>query len=365
MIRRDWNHPCIILWGVRINESDDDHDFYVRTNALAHQLDPSRQTGGIRYRQSSEFLEDVFTMIDFGFPLQEPNHPLYLNTEFVGHTYPTKSIDNAERLQEHMRRHARVHNQLMSNPKFAGGIGWCAFDYNTHAGFGSGDRICYRGVSDIFHEPKPAAGFYRSQCDPSEEVVLAPAFHWARGDVSQAFSNAVICSNCDKLKVYIDGVFVLEAEPDRVQFAHLKYPPFTVDLEKHLQHWGGLKIEGYVAGKLAITREFSGKDVDQRFLLLPDDTELIADGADTTRVVLRVTDKFDAVRPFASDGIRLELRGPAIIIGDNPMALVGGTAAIWIRATEQPGKVTLIAHHQRLGTQTVEFQILQAATEAI
>ena len=88
MIERDWNHPSIILWGVRINESKDDHDFYTRTNALAHKLDPSRQTGGIRYFQESEFLEDVFTMNDFGLPLKPPNHPRYLNTEFVGHTYP-------------------------------------------------------------------------------------------------------------------------------------------------------------------------------------------------------------------------------------------------------------------------------------
>src|SRR5206468_1634701 len=29
MIRRDWNHPSVVLWGVRINESRDDHDFYV------------------------------------------------------------------------------------------------------------------------------------------------------------------------------------------------------------------------------------------------------------------------------------------------------------------------------------------------
>src|SRR4029077_16810558 len=43
MIRRDWNHPSIILWGVRINESKDDHNFYTRTNALSHQLDPTRQ----------------------------------------------------------------------------------------------------------------------------------------------------------------------------------------------------------------------------------------------------------------------------------------------------------------------------------
>ena len=73
MIRRDWNHPSIILWGVRINESRDNHDFYTRTNALAHQLDPTRQTGGIRYFQESEFLEDVFTMNDFGWPLKPPN----------------------------------------------------------------------------------------------------------------------------------------------------------------------------------------------------------------------------------------------------------------------------------------------------
>ena len=72
MIRRDWNHASIILWGVRINESLDDHNFYMRTNKFAHALDYSRQTGGIRYFQESEFLEDVFTMNDFGFPLSRP-----------------------------------------------------------------------------------------------------------------------------------------------------------------------------------------------------------------------------------------------------------------------------------------------------
>ena len=135
MVRRDWNHPSVILWGVRINESLDDHDFYSRTNAVAHNLDPTRQTGGIRYSQSSEFLEDVFTMNDFGFPLKPPNHSRYLNTEFVGHTYPTKTIDQVERLTEHAMRHARIHDQLASNPQYAGGIGWCAFDYNTHGRF--------------------------------------------------------------------------------------------------------------------------------------------------------------------------------------------------------------------------------------
>ena len=69
-----------------------------RTNALAHSLDDSHQTGGIRNRYDSEPIEDVFTMNDFGFPLWLPNHPVYLNTESNGHMFSTKRFHNAERL---------------------------------------------------------------------------------------------------------------------------------------------------------------------------------------------------------------------------------------------------------------------------
>jgi beta-galactosidase len=365
MIRRDWNHPSIILWGVRINESKDDHDFYTRSNALAHKLDPTRQTGGIRYFQESEFLEDVFTMNDFGWPLKPPNHPRYLNTEFVGHTYPTKTIDQVERLTEHTIRHARVHDQLASNPQYAGGIGWCAFDYNTHADFGSGDRICYHGVTDIFREPKPSAGFYKSQCDPSEEIVLEPAFHWARGDASVGFSHAVVCSNCDHVKMFIGNDLVAEADPDRKQFPYLRYGPFTMELKEIWHHWGDLRIEGYIQDKLVITKRYSGKGIDEKFTLAPDDASLIADGADTTRVVLRVTDEYGAVRPFANDAIKLDLQGPAEIIGDNPFALIGGTGAVWIRAKQEAGTVRLTATHPCLGSQQIEIEIAATPPEIV
>jgi beta-galactosidase len=365
MIRRDWNHPSIILWGVRINESQDDHDFYMRTNALAHQLDPTRQTGGIRDRQNSEFLEDVFTMNDFGFPLKAPNHPRYLNTEFVGHTYPTKTIDNVERLTEHTLRHARIHDQLASNPQYAGGIGWCAFDYNTHGDFGSGDRSCYHGVTDIFREPKPAAGFYKSQCDPAEEIVLEPAFHWARGDASVGFSKAVVCSNCDYLKIYIADELVAEVDPDRKRFPHLRYAPFVVELGDLFHEWGDLRLEGYIQGKQVIVKKLSGNGVDTKFELLPDDTRLIADGADSTRVVMRVTDEFGAIRAFANDSIKLEIEGPAEITGDNPFSLIGGTGAIWIRAKEQPGTVRLTAVHPQLGSKELKFDIGQGPPEIV
>jgi beta-galactosidase len=365
MIRRDWNHPAIILWGVRINESSDDHEFYVRTNALAHELDPTRQTGGIRAFQESELLEDVFTLNDFGYPLKAPNHPLYLNTEFVGHTYNTKTIDNADRLTEHMLRHARVHDQLASDPRYAGGIAWCAFDYNTHPYFGSGDRVCYHGVVDIFREPKRAAGFYRSQCDPTEEVVLEPAIHWAPSDEAGGLSKLVVCSNCEQLKAYIGGRLWREAEPDRAQFPHLRHPPFVFQQEDGVDTWGDLRIEGFIAGRQVIVREYSGSGLDRELTLNPDDASLFADGADTTRVVLRVTDEFGNVRPFANHAIQLHLEGPAELIGENPFVLVGGVGAVWVRAGEQSGTVRLTASHPSFGERRASITILPAPPESV
>ena len=376
MIRRDWNHPAIILWGVRINESQDDHSFYTRTNALAHALDETRQTGGIRYFQSSEFLEDVFTMNDFGFPLKPPNHPRYLNTEFVGHTYPTKTTDDDERQREHTLRHARVHDQLASNPQYAGGIGWCAFDYNTHANFGAGDRICYHGVTDIFREPKAAAGFYKSQIDPEQEAVLEPAFHWAKSDEATGFRRMVVCSNCDQLKFYVrerstedkPWMLIEELAPDREEFAHLKYPPFQmqfdkIDWDKLGFSWGDLRIDGYVKGKQVISRTLSGDGVESALVLAADDKELVADGADSTRVVIRITDAFGNVHPSANDAVVFTLEGPAELLGENPFALAGGQGAVWIRAKEEPGAVRLTAKHARLGSKTVEISLSASQPE--
>ena len=366
MIRRDRNHPSIILWGVRINESQDDHDFYTRTNAVAHELDDSRQTGGVRYLYNSELLEDVMTMNDFGFPLRPPNHPLYLNTEFNGHMFPTKGYDNVDRVMEHALRHARVHDQLASDNRYAGGIGWCAFDYNTHANFGSGDKICYHGVADIFRLPKPAGQFYRSQCDPKEEVVLEPCFNWSQGDQSEGggIRHAVFVSNCDHLKIYVGSDLKAEAEPDRERYAHLTYPPFVVDLSGvHLEDWGDLRIDGFIKGDKVISKTLPGNDYDRQLHVEPDDKELVGDGIDATRVVLRVTNEHGGARPFSSGAVTLHIEGPGEIIGENPFALAGGVGAVWVRSKEGAGTIRLRARHPYLGEQVAEIRVKAAEPE--
>ncbi|HEV8427213.1 MAG TPA: glycoside hydrolase family 2 TIM barrel-domain containing protein [Pyrinomonadaceae bacterium] len=366
MVRRDWNHPAIVLWGVRVNESRDDHDFYTRTNQLARSLDNSRQTAGIRYNYESELLEDVFTMNDFQIPLRPPKHPLYLNTEFIGHMYPTKRNDNVERVTEHAMRHARVHNQLASDKRYAGGIGWCAFDYNTHANFCSTDRICYHGVADIFRLAKPAGGFYRSQCDPTEEIVLEPAFDWSRGDRNESFNIAMVSSNCDHLKIYIGKNLVADINPDRENFPHLKYPPFVTNLRQGINKgWGDMTLEGYLGGRLVITKKLSGQGADRQFHMAADDRELNGDGIDATRVVLKVTDEYGAVRPLANAAISLSLTGPGQIIGENPFSLFGGAGAVWVKAREIPGVIKLTGKHPYLGEKTVEITVKSQRPEIL
>lgn len=358
MVRRDWNHPSIILWGVRINESGDNREFYVRTNKTARDLDNSRQTGGIRNKYDSELLEDVFTMNDFRLPLRPPNHPLYLNTEFIGHMYPTKRNDNIERITEHAMRHARIHNQIGGDKQYAGGIGWCAFDYNTHSNFCSGDRICYHGVADIFRIPKPSAGIYLAQQSPSKRIVLEPAFDWSRGDRDESFNVAFIASNCEQIKIYINKRLVADITPDRKNFPHLAYPPFITNIREGLRgSWGDLTLEGYIGGKLLISKKMSGLGVDQQLLLEADDSELFGDGRDATRMVLKVTDEYGAVRPFANAALALKIEGPGEIVGENPFALFGGVGAVWVKTKEAVGLIKLTATHPVLGSKSLEIKV--------
>lgn len=176
MITEYRNHPSIILWGVRINESVDDDEFYTRTNALAHKLDSTRQTGGVRCNKKMSLLEDVYTYNDFSHtgnnPGCEPKENVtpdmdkaYFVSEYNGHMFPTKPYDSEEHMRDHLIRHAAVLDSVASHRDIAGSFGWCMFDYNTHKDFGSGDRICYHGVMDMFRNEKPAAYIYAAQSE--------------------------------------------------------------------------------------------------------------------------------------------------------------------------------------------------------
>ena len=138
----------------------------------------------------------MFTYNDFSNTIVEPVHTPHLVTEHNGHMFSTKTSDQEERQIEHAMRHARVQNAQMGMRNVAGAIGWCAFDYNTHLHFGSGDRICYHGVMDIFRLPKFAAYLYAAQ--GVKPPFVSVASFWTPGDRSGGGNDPLtIFSNCE------------------------------------------------------------------------------------------------------------------------------------------------------------------------
>ncbi|NKM54489.1 beta-galactosidase [Rhizobium anhuiense] len=369
MIERDWNHPSIIIWGVRINESQDNHDFYAETNRLARELDSTRQTGGVRYITESELLEDVYTMNDFILGNEElpgANRPRttlrgqqentglshkvpYLITEFNGHMHPTKIYDQEQRQAEHVRRHLDVLNAAYGDADISGAIGWCMFDYNTHKDFGSGDRICYHGVMDMFREPKFAAYAYISQCDPSDEIVMKPVTFWARGERNiGGVLPLIILTNCDEVELQY-GALSKRIGPDRENYPHLPHPPVVLD-HRHftadeLGTWGLEWIDGtftgYIDGQPVASLTLAADPLPTTLEVVADRSTLRARERDSTRVIIRALDQSGQRLPFMNDSISLKVHGPARIVGPANVPLQGGTSGFWLEATGFTGEITV------------------------
>ena len=237
MVLQYRNHPSIILWGVRINESLDDDELYAKTNAVARALDPSRPTAGVRYLTKSHLLEDIYTFNDFSHHgdnkgvlsksevMVDTHHPLIIS-EANGHMFPTKSFDTQARRQEHALRHARVFSDAMADHQHTGVFQWCMFDYATHKDFGSGDRICYHGVMDSFRNPKLAASVYASQQD--EEPILAISTSMDIGDYNAGnLPDFYAFTNADEVRLYKNDQFV--STFSHSAYSGLKHGPIRID----------------------------------------------------------------------------------------------------------------------------------------
>lgn len=249
MVRQYRNHPSVILWGVRINESEDDDALYRKTNEAAHRLDDTRQTSGVRCNRKSHLLEDVYAYNDFLHDgtnagclpkkaVTSDETKGYLISEYNGHMFPTKAYDAEDHQTEHLLRHARVMDAYYAQEDIAGGFGWCMFDYQTHKDFGSGDRVCYHGVMDQFRNRKPAAYVYASQ--QQEEPVLFVTSAMDIGEHPACLMKDVYAvTNADSVRVYKNGVFVREFTGADTPFKALPHGPIRMD-----DFIGDLMMEG-------------------------------------------------------------------------------------------------------------------------
>ena len=423
MILRDRNHPCVILWGVRVNEGLDCDEFYSETNKLARELDNTRQTGGVRNMPFTHLLEDVYTMNDFihsggAIKLLPPAlvtkslKAPYLVTEHNGHMFPTKSFDKEGVRAEHALRHTRVLNSAYGNKRTSGAIGWCMSDYNTHKDFGSGDRICYHGVTDMFRVPKLGAAIYRSQQEKTPFLEVSSAM-----DIGEhpggTIGDVWVFTNCDYVKLYKNGKYTSTIYPDSSKFKNLPHPPMiaadfigdalTVDdgldpkaaalltdtlvaaqtkqwklppskfvkagaamligkipfnrmfdiFTKYIGGWGNEQItyafEGYIDGECVAT--VTRTAVTELHLDVKADSNILKedDTYDATRIQIIARDQNGNRVPFADSSVKVSVKGPATVIGPTQFPLIGGDRAFWIRTNGEKGSITVTVDAKGIG----------------
>ena len=432
MIRQYRNHPSIILWGIRINESPDDDAFYEKTNAVAHKLDPSRPTGGVRAMKKSHLLEDVYTYNDFlhdgEMPGCDPKKKVtsdmekpYLISEYNGHMYPTKAFDNEERRSEHAIRHANVLDAVAGQPDIAGSFGWCMFDYNTHKDFGSGDRICYHGVMDMFRNPKLAANIYA--CEQEQTPVLEITSSMDIGEHPGCNrGNIYILSNADSVKMYKNDRFIKEYLPEMSPYKHLKHGPILIDdfigdsfaqnerfrpkhakeitdamnlvargslnhipkrlyltalkllliyhidfaevtrlYTKYIGDWGGTatiyRFDAIKDGK--VVKSVTKEPVREIRLEAEADHTILTEqhSYDVALVRIRAVDDHGNVLPFYQEPVRLITEGDISIIGPDTIALQGGMGGTYVKSTGRSGRGALLLQSQTAGEIRIPFQI--------
>ena len=432
MIRQYRNHPSIILWGIRINESPDDDAFYEKTNAVAHKLDPSRPTGGVRAMKKSHLLEDVYTYNDFlhdgEMPGCDPKKKVtsdmekpYLISEYNGHMYPTKAFDNEERRSEHAIRHANVLDAVAGQPDIAGSFGWCMFDYNTHKDFGSGDRICYHGVMDMFRNPKLATNIYA--CEQEQTPVLEITSSMDIGEHPGCNrGNIYILSNADSVKMYKNDRFIKEYLPGMSPYKHLKHGPILIDdfigdsfaqnerfrpkhakeitdamnlvargslnhipkrlyltalkllliyhidfaevtrlYTKYIGDWGGTatiyRFDAIKDGK--VVKSVTKEPVREIRLEAEADHTILTEqhSYDVALVRIRAVDDHGNVLPFYQEPVRLITEGDISIIGPDTIALQGGMGGTYVKSLGRSGQGALLLQSLTAGEVRIPFQI--------
>ncbi|MBP2658219.1 MAG: Beta-galactosidase [Firmicutes bacterium] len=372
MIERDVNHPSIFVWGVRINESQDDHDFYIKTNALAKKLDPTRPTIGTRFLEQSEFLEDVYGFNDFRHnvagKLSLPRYKPSIITEYMGHMFPTRRFDHDARLMQHAENHASIQNISYGLPELAGASGWCAFDYNTHYNFGSGDHICYHGVMDIFRIPKYAAYFYQSQRDVRDGITLFIARRVVASIYEDGGDNITVYSNCQQVELFINDERIGRQNPDRVQFPNLPHPPFLFHKGSQWPNGYGpydrnskVRAVGYIDGKPVVEQVLFFEGEPDRLHLAADHNELTADGADMTRILIQAVDEHNQPLSLANGIVTLTIQGAGQLVGGNPLVLEAGQLAVYVRTSRTAGDIFIQAHSKfcRSGAVSLKSQPLR------
>lgn len=359
LMRRDRNHPCVLMWEVSLNESWMTDEFMERTHEIAHEELPgdqcftcgwagnydvfiqARQHGGCRKVENrpcvvSEYGDWEYYAQNAGF--QQDQWQDLLETERSSRQTRT---DGERRLLQQAANFQEAHNDNRQTTAFGDGL-WVMYDYNR----GYSNDWEASGCMDIFRLPKPAYYFFQSQRDPAEKLGRAasgPMVHIANQWTDQSPTSVRVFSNCEQVALYLDDELVGVQKPDADRMStHLAHPPFTFEMPAFTP--GTLRAVGLIsdapvaehcrhtpaaATEVRLVADFAGKP-------------LAAGTNDVVFLHAEVVDRHGTVLDDARE-VRFQVAGPGKLVGDNPVRARAGIATVLLSAGDSAGEIEVTA----------------------
>ena len=366
IIRRDRNHPCVLMWEPILNETRFPEDFALKALEVTREEYPypgrpvaAADMNSAGAKANYDVLYDWAYNIGKG--TLDTDKCIFTREwgEYVDDWYAHNAINRAARgwgeeamLQAALSLADTYGMMYRGQRQFIGGCQWHPFDHQR----GYHPDAYVGGIYDAFRQKKYAFDMFRSQMSRPYMVAFAH-------EMTQ-FSNkdVTIFSNCDSVRLTAyDGAKSVTLpvihQPEGTPNVPVVFKDFwdfweARDYSYTKRDWQKVNFvaEGIVDGKVVCTEKKMPSRRSTKIRLYADEMgkPLVADGSDFIVVVAEITDDNGHVRHLAREHVTFLVDGEGSLIDDgrimaNPRATEWGTAPALIRSTHRAGKIRIIA----------------------
>ncbi|QBG48821.1 glycoside hydrolase family 2 protein [Verrucomicrobia bacterium S94] len=374
LVRRDRNVASMLLWETCINEFPQQPDYAMKTmHEITHAEYPFPSVFTVADHHEAE--KGGF---DFHYNCDGKDHPSF-HREYgdggeVDNWYSQNARQRIKRewgeralLQQSRIQEVSLAHTFGSLPAKIGGTVWAGIDHQR----GYHPDPFRGGHLDGFRIPRYTHYLYMSQYDPDYEIPhlgKQPMVQIAHEHTQVSGPDVVIYSNCEEVRLTVCGEDKGTRKPERKgSLANLPHPPFVFEkaydwqvVKKHRDGASKFKdvdmvAEGLINGKV-VARDvvpYAQRTTGIELSLDGVGVDLTADGSDFIPVRATVVDQYGTPKVLASEYIHFVVEGEGEIIGDastyaNPKKTEFGVATALIRATTEPGRITVKAYSKGL-----------------
>ena len=377
IIRRDRNHPCVLMWEPILNETRYPEAFALQALQITKDEYPYPYRPVAAADVHSAGVADNYDVVygwpgdDFvsdSLPVGDPAkiRQCIFTREFgelVDDWYAHNNLNRASRswgerpmLVQAMSLYRSTQELFHTTGQFIGGCQWHPFDHQR----GYHPDPYWGGIYDAFRQKKTAFDMFAAvlTSSPSHPLTFSPLISIAHEMTQFSEKDVTVFSNCDSVRLTMYGGEHSWTQPVEKGLVVFKDAWDFFEARNHSytqKSWQSVKMlaEGIVSGKVVCKEEKMPSRRSTKLRLSVDDMgkKLVADGSDFIVVVCEVTDDLGHVRRLAKENIRFTVEGEGEIIGDasinaNPRAVEWGSAPVLIRSTRQAGKIKIKAEVQ-------------------